>query len=125
MITMSLDHFLATKGVSMPVSDYLLDKTRFPHGLTTRKEKKLREMADFVSREYHAKREAAICEYRHLVEIGEIKPPSRKDVLFSNAMGHPDNTSTQASRRMLVKKGFVTQEELDELVKEWDSRRAS
>ena len=30
----SLDEYLGERGLSFPVSDFMLDKTRIPHGLT-------------------------------------------------------------------------------------------
>lgn len=35
----SLDEYLGERGLSFPVSDFMLDKTRIPHGLTSRAEK--------------------------------------------------------------------------------------
>ena len=35
----SLDEYLGEIGLSFPVSDFMLDKTRIPHGLTSRVKK--------------------------------------------------------------------------------------
>lgn len=32
---LSLDEYLGERGLSFPVSDFMLDKTRIPHGLTS------------------------------------------------------------------------------------------
>ena len=37
----SLDEYLGERGLSFPVSDFMLDKTRIPHGLTSRAEKRM------------------------------------------------------------------------------------
>ena len=41
MQRLSLDEYLAFNGVSFPISDYTLDKCRFPHGLSERQRKAL------------------------------------------------------------------------------------
>lgn len=106
MEKISLDHFLAQRGVSMPVSDFMLDKVRFPHGLTLRKTKQLERDAARVEADYQERRAAAIREYNELVEKGEIMKPSRMEMLIRTAQGHDDNESVQASRRLLAKKGI-------------------
>ena len=40
----SLDEYLGERGLSFPVSDFMLDKTRIPHGLTSRAKKRMIEM---------------------------------------------------------------------------------
>ena len=46
----SLDEYLGERGLSFPVSDFMLDKTRIPHGLTSRAEKRMhREGQSFGS----------------------------------------------------------------------------
>lgn len=101
-----LEHFLAQRGLSMPVSDFMLDKVRFPHGLTLRKRQQLEKDAARVEAAYQEKRAAAIREYNQLVEKGEIIKPSRIDMLIMTAQGHDDNEHVQAARRLLTKRGI-------------------
>lgn len=102
----SLDEFLGERGLSMPVSDYLLDKVRFPHGMTLRQRNRFEKEAEKVEQEYSAKRSAAIMEYRQLVAEGKIQEPSRVDILLRTANGHEDNPATHAARRALAKRGI-------------------
>lgn len=41
---MSLEQWLAINGVSSPISDYTIDKTKIPRGLTQREKKDLTQM---------------------------------------------------------------------------------
>ena len=36
----SLEEFLGKRGLSSPISDYMVDKMRIPHGMTQRQQKK-------------------------------------------------------------------------------------
>lgn len=104
---MTLDEFLGKKGLSFPVSDYLLDKMKFPHGLTERQQKKFEKDAAAHEEEYAKKRREATEEYHRLVAAGEILPKSRIEVTIEKAIhGHPDNDSTQAARRICDKRGI-------------------
>ncbi len=103
---LTLDEYLGLKGVTSEISDFMLDKMRFPHGLTERAEKRLQTEADTARQEYHKKRESAIWEYRRKVEEGLIIPKTDLEVSLDRAHGHPDNESTQAARRRLAKKGI-------------------
>ena len=103
---MSLEQFLAKRGVSSPVSDYTLDTTRLPHGETERQRRRRISEAQEVARNYQERRRAAIDEYERLVREGKIKKPSKIDELRATARGHPDNASTQAARRLLKKRGL-------------------
>lgn len=102
----TLDEYLGKRGLASPVSDFMTDKMRIPHGLTQRQRKQLEKEADRARIEYSEKREAAIREYKEKVKSGEIKEKSRIDVLIDRARGHADNESTQAARRLLEKKGI-------------------
>lgn len=104
--TTTLDEYLGKRGLSSPVSDFMMDKMRIPHGLTQRQRKQLEKEADKARVEYSEKREAAIREYREKVKYGSIKEKSRTEVLIERANGHPDNESTQAARRILEKRGI-------------------
>ena len=48
----SLDEYLGERGLSFPVSDFMLDKTRIPHGLTSRAEKRMHREADIARKDY-------------------------------------------------------------------------
>lgn len=104
---LSLDDYLGIQGLSSPISDYMIDKMKIPHGLTGRQQKKLEKETLLHSREYSARRQAAITEYNRLVEIREIIPKTRMEQTLERAVyGHPDNESTQAARRICEKKGI-------------------
>ena len=103
---MSLKQWLAINGVSSPISDYTIDKTKIPRGLTHRQRKRLEKDTLIAIEEYHTKRNNAIKEYEQLVQDGKIIKPSRIEQTIETANGHPDNSSTQAARRMLEKRGY-------------------
>lgn len=100
----SLDEYLGLYGLSFPISDYLMDKTVFPHGLTSRQKKKLEKEVEKVEKEYSEKRQACIKEYYRKVESGEIIEPTSIERLIKTAQGHPDNASVQAAKRILAKR---------------------
>lgn len=104
--TQSLDEFLGERRLSSPISDYLLDKMRIPHGFTERQRKQFLKDADKAREEYSNKREAAIKEYNEKVKSGEILKPGKYDKLLKTARGHSDNPSVQAARRALAKRGI-------------------
>ena len=106
MMTISLNDYLAQKGVLSPFSDFMLDKLRIPHGLTARGWERLQKEAEKVRITYAEKRQQAIMEYNALLASGEIQAPSKLQLLLATANGHPDNASTQASRRLLRKRGI-------------------
>lgn len=102
----TLDEYLGTRGLSSPISDYMDDKIRNPHGMTERQKKKFQKDAAAAAVEYQKKRSAAIKEYQAGVKSGKIVEKSRIDVLLDRARGHEDNESTQAARRALKKRGI-------------------
>ena len=85
----SLDEYLGERGLSFPVSDFMLDKD-----------------ADIARNDYSKRRIAAINEYNAKVENGEIRKPSIIETSLKTAHGHEDNPSVQAARRMLEKRGI-------------------
>lgn len=99
----SLDEYLGERGISFPVSDFMLDKTRIPHGLTSRAEKRMHREADIARNDYSKRRIAAINEYNAKVKNGEIRKPNIIETSLKTAHGHEDNPSVQAARRMLKK----------------------
>ena len=87
------------------MSDYMLDKTRLPHGQTERQQKRMERDAGAAASAYWEKREGAILEYNLKIEAGEIRDKTQIERLIEKANGHPDNESVQAARRRLEKKG--------------------
>lgn len=53
----SLDEYLGEKGLSSPMSDFMLDKVRIPHGLISRAQERLRKEADATRNDYSRKRQ--------------------------------------------------------------------
>lgn len=106
MEVLSLDQFLARHEVSAPVSDYMFDKLRIPHGLTVRQEQQLHKDAYRYATEYHNKRDAAIEEYERLVAEGKIRKPTVIEEYLRKAQGHPDNPSVLVARRCLLRRGY-------------------
>lgn len=102
----SLDEYLGERGLSFPVSDFMLDKTRIPHGLTSRAKKRMHREADIARNDYSKRRIAAINEYNAKVKNGEIRKPNIIETSLKTAHGHEDNPSVQAARRMLEKRGI-------------------
>ena len=102
----TLDEFLGERGLDSPVSNYMIDKMKIPHGLTARQEKKLHDDAREAAQEYQQRRKAAIKEYNDLVSAGKIVQPSKIEQLLKTASGHEDKPATQAARRLLTKRGI-------------------
>lgn len=104
MKIMSEDDYLASMGLGMPISDYMIDKQKLPHGESLRQQEARIKEADNFARQYHQKRENARNEYRTLVEQGKIRPPTELETLAQTASGHPDNPSVHAAQKVLDKK---------------------
>ena len=102
----SLDEYLGERGLSSPISDYMVDKMRIPHGMTARQNKQFLKEAEQARNDYSSRRNAAINEYNAKVESGKIKQPGKYDKLLKTARGHEDNPSVQAARRTLKKRGI-------------------
>ena len=102
----SLDEYLGEKGLSSPMSDFMLDKVRIPHGLTSRAQERLRKEADAARNDYSRKRADAMNDYNSKVKNGQIRKPTRIESLIKTAHGHEDNPSVQAARRTLKKRGI-------------------
>lgn len=103
----SLEQYLGERGLSSPISDYMDDKLRLPHGETERQKKQRIKEGNEYSDEYHKKRQQAIEEYNEKVANGELRTLTTIEQLFERANGHEDNDSTQAARRMLKKRTGV------------------
>lgn len=106
VVRMSLDEYLGRQGLSAPISDYMDDKLRLPHGETQRQRARREADANAAADDYTARRQAAIQEYNQKVQAGEITPKSRIERLIETARGHDDNESVQAARRALEKRGI-------------------
>lgn len=100
----TMDEFLGTKGVRSPISDYLDDKWKVPHGMTASQAEKYQKEAQAAAKSYSEKREAAQALYKALVKSGKIVPPSKLQAIIKTASGHPDNQATIAARRLLEKR---------------------
>lgn len=116
---LTLDEYLAQRGLRSPVDDFMIDKTKLPHGQSKYDERKMHENAQKSRQEYHAKREAAIKEYYSKIDSGEIVQPTNVERYIKAAQGHPDNASTQAAQRVLKKRGY-TQDNNGNWVKQSD-----
>ena len=110
---MTEEKYLASKGLGSPMSDYMLDKMRIPHGETARQMAKRKQEAERAMEEHAAQKEAARKEYREKIANGELREPTKEeaeqkriDALVKTANGHDDNPSVQAARRVLDKRGI-------------------
>ena len=103
---MSLDEFMGAKGVSSPLSGYMDDKIRLPHGETQRQSERRQKEAAKARVEYEKKREAARAEYKALVDSGKVRPPTEVERRLKVAQGRSENAAVQAARRVLAKRGI-------------------
>lgn len=104
--TVTLDEFLAQRGLASPISDYTLDTTRLPHGETQRQRNRRINETQRRAKDYAERRRAAIDEYEHQVSDGTIRKPTKIEEMQRVARGNPDNASVQAARRLLKKRGL-------------------
>lgn len=95
--------YLGLHGVASPISNYMLDKMRIPHGQTYRQNKQMQKENELAIKEYTEKRQKYINEYADKIKSGEIIKPSSIEQTIKTAQGHPDNESTQAAKRILNK----------------------
>lgn len=103
----TLEEYLGERGLSSPISDYMLDKLKNPNGLTQRQLKKLQTDAAAAANEYATAREQAISEYNQQVATGKIVGKTRIERLLDTAQGREENESVQAARRALQKRGIA------------------
>lgn len=102
---MTESQYLASKGLDY-ISDYMLDKTKIPHGETARQTERRYKETDKALNEHYEKVAQARKEYQDKVKSGEIKQPSNIDRLLETAKGSEDNAATKAARRTLEKRGI-------------------
>ena len=107
MKAMDLDDFLGSKGLKDASSGYCLDKLRSNRQLRTdRGQKRFFKECETAEASYQEKREEAKREYQRLCEAGELRPLTSIERTIRTANGHPDNASTQAARRICLKRGI-------------------
>ena len=109
-VKQTLEEYLGERGLSSPVSDYMLDKLKNPNGLTQRQLKKLQTDAAAAANEYATAREQVISEYNQQVATGKIVGKTRIEKLLDMAQGREENESVQAARRALQKRGIAWNE---------------
>lgn len=105
-VRMSLDEYLGLRGLRAPISDYMDDKLRLPHGETQRQRARREAEANAAADDYAARRKAAIQEYERKVQSGEIVEKTRIERLIDTARGRDENESVQSARRVLEKRGI-------------------
>lgn len=103
---MSEQEYLNRAGVGSVMSDFMVDKVKLRNGTTQRQRKSMERDAAKARNEYAARRASVKAEYEKKVQSGEMRPPSMIESALKTAQGHPDNTATQAARRMLKKRGY-------------------
>lgn len=103
---MSLDEYMGRKGVSSPVSGYMDDKMKIPHGETQRQTERREKEAAHARAEYDKRREAARAEYKALVDSGKVRPPTEMEKRLKVAQGRSENAAVQAARRVLARRGI-------------------
>lgn len=112
-LVMTENEYLNSKGLSSPLSDYMSDKTRIPHG-ETRRRKERREREALKSRkEYDTRKEEVRQEYREKVRKGELREPTTEEIKQNRidgwihaANGDASLERTQSARRVLEKRGI-------------------
>jgi len=102
----TLDEYLGLQGLHFPVTDFMIDKCRLPHGQSLRQEKQMAKEVLKINREHSKKREVAIAEYKEKIASGEFIEKTIVERIIEAANGHPDNEKTQAARRRCDKKGI-------------------
>lgn len=103
---MSLEEYLGRKGVSSPLSGYMDDKMRIPHGETQRQTDRRQKEAAHARAEYEKKRETARAEYKALVDSGKVRPPTEMEKRLKVAQGRSENAAVKAARRVLTRRGI-------------------
>lgn len=104
---MTEEEFLRLKGVGDLMSGYTVDKMRGNRQIKTQRGKERFEKEVKTAEEsYQQKRQQAKAEYKKLIESGKIRDKTSIEKRITTAHGHPDNSSTQAARRLLEKQGI-------------------
>ena len=103
---MSLDEYMGLMGVGDPLSGYMDDKMKIPHGETQRQTERRQKEAAHARAEYDRKREEARTEYKALVDSGKVRPPTEMEKRLKIAQGRSENAAVQAARRVLTRRGI-------------------
>lgn len=69
----TLDEFLAKRGLSSPISDYMDDKLRIPHGLTRRQTEKMQKEAHEAAAQYSAKEKLLLQNTKRALHLAQSK----------------------------------------------------
>lgn len=121
-LKMTLDEYLGSQGVGFPTSGYMLDKVRFPHGISKSMRRQIDDEFEKVEGEYAERRAQAKKEYEEKVTNGEIIPKTREEITIEKAQGDPLKESTQSARSMIIKRGIMTEEDLNNNILVWDKK---
>lgn len=105
---LTMDQYLGKLGLGSPISDYMIDKMKVPHGFTASKKKQMENEAQKEIQSYQKKRSSAIADYNKQIASGKIVPPSKIQKLLQAAKGIQDNEATKAARRLLKKRYNIT-----------------
>ena len=90
-IKMTLAEFLGVRGLSAPMSGFMIDKMRSMR-MTDRQRKSFEKEANQAADDYQERRATAITEYRSLVEQGKILTPTPLEQMVTMASGHPGSS---------------------------------
>jgi len=116
---MSKDAYLGKHGVSGHYVDVGLQS---PGRISKRRSRAASKMWIKQSHEYGKEQALRSKEYDEKVKAGEIRPPSYMEQTIEKSLGHPDNRSVQAARRLVAKnaaKGIISKSHLARLEKQW------
>lgn len=105
---MTEDEYLALNGYGSPVSSYGVDKIGGANmtRMSQRQRDKTYAQITENQNEYSAKRAELKEQYKNLISRGVIRDKTKEEKIVTRAHGNPDNTSTQAARRMAEKLGI-------------------
>ena len=105
---MTEDEFLALRGVGDAVSGIGIDRYAGANMLYLSNKQRQKTLSDINAQNdvYYANRAKAKAEYKMLVSQGKIIPKTAIEKTITAAHGNPSLQSTQAARRMALKRGI-------------------
>ena len=104
MKTMDFETFAALHGAAFDFGDAGMHS---PRGNASRAAwNRMLKLIAARNADLQARRDALRVAYRVACETGDIRPPTRNEVLRSTAMGNGENESVQAARRLLIRKSM-------------------
>lgn len=103
-IKIRLEDWFSLNGCLAPVSDWSLDKSKFPNGISVKDHAKLISEGYKKCVSYCEKRSKVKDRYDELVSEGVFEPLTKLEQNICRCAGNPENEYVQASRRMLWKK---------------------